>query len=211
MRNSAPIRPGRARHHDHALRQIDRLEHRMGDEDDGLAQVAPQRQQIVVEPEAGDLVERRERLVHQQNIGIGDQRARQRHPHLHAAGQFARIGIGEIRQARPAPAPRRRAPSACVGRRMRELQRQAHIFAHAGPRHQRRLLKHEADRMRPCAAPARWATLHRARRSARSGRRSAAAPSTCRSRTARAARRTRPCAHRDRAGPAPPRRCRRPW
>ena len=53
-------------------------------------------EQIVVEPEARDLVERGERLVQQQNIRIGDQRARQRNPHLHAAGQFARIGIGKF-------------------------------------------------------------------------------------------------------------------
>ncbi len=71
---------GPRRHHHHALRQIHRLEHRMGDEDDGLAQVAPQRQQIVVEAKAGDLVQRRERLVHQQDVRVGDQRARQRQP-----------------------------------------------------------------------------------------------------------------------------------
>ena len=87
------------RHHDHALRQIDRFEHRMGDEDDGLLQVAPQLQQVVVEPKARDLVERRERLVHQQNVRIGDERARQRDPHLHAAGQFARIAVGEFGEA----------------------------------------------------------------------------------------------------------------
>ncbi len=92
-------RPGRAVITSHPLRQIDRLEYRMGDEDDGLAQLAPQIKQIVVEPEARDLVERRERLVQQQNIRIGNERARQRDPHLHAAGQFAGIGIGN--SARP--------------------------------------------------------------------------------------------------------------
>jgi len=73
-------------HHDYALRQIHRLEYRMRDEDDGLAQIAPQREQIVVEPETGDLVERGERFIHQEDVGIGDQCARQRDPHLHAAG-----------------------------------------------------------------------------------------------------------------------------
>src|ERR1700681_3598529 len=63
------------RHHDYALRQVYRLEHRMGDEDDGLAQVAPQRKQVVVEPETGDLVERGEWFVHQEDIRIGDQGA----------------------------------------------------------------------------------------------------------------------------------------
>ena len=55
----------RAHHHD-AVRQIDRLEHRMGDEHDRGAQRLPHLQQVVVELEAGDLVERREWLVHQQ-------------------------------------------------------------------------------------------------------------------------------------------------
>ena len=41
----------------------------MGDEHHGLAQRLPERQQVVVEAEAGDLVERRERLVHQQELG----------------------------------------------------------------------------------------------------------------------------------------------
>ena len=53
------------RHHHDALRQVDRLEHRVRNEDDGLAECVPERQQIVVELEAGDLVERRERLVHE--------------------------------------------------------------------------------------------------------------------------------------------------
>ena len=118
----------------------------MGDEDDGLVQIAPQLQQIVVEPEARDLVERGERLVHQQDIGIGDQRARQRDPHLHAAGQFARIGFGEFGK----PDLRQRLADAPIGlrrRHVRKLQRQPHIVAHAGPRHQGRLLKHKADGM----------------------------------------------------------------
>src|SRR6202040_1165060 len=58
-------------HHDDPLREIDRLEHRMGDENDGLAHRLPERQQIVVEAKACDLVERGERLVHQQEFRLG--------------------------------------------------------------------------------------------------------------------------------------------
>ncbi len=83
--------------------EIDRLEHRMGDEHHGLARAACQSaEQVVVELEAGDLVERRERLVHQQQRRLGDQRARDRDAHLHAAGQLARIGVARSRRARPA-------------------------------------------------------------------------------------------------------------
>src|ERR1035441_679881 len=67
----------RARRHQHdALRQVHRLEYRMRDEDHRAAQRLPQRQQIIVELEAGDLVERGKRFVHQQQLRLGRQRAR---------------------------------------------------------------------------------------------------------------------------------------
>ena len=84
----------RSHHHD-PLREVDQLEHRMGDEHHGLAQRLPQRQEVVVEAKARDLVERGERLVHQQERGLGDQRARDRGAHLHAARKLARIALRE--------------------------------------------------------------------------------------------------------------------
>jgi hypothetical protein len=57
----------------------------MRDEKDRLVQIAPQRQQIIVQPETGDLVERGEGLIHQKDVGIGDQGTCQRNAHLHAA------------------------------------------------------------------------------------------------------------------------------
>src|SRR5207237_652984 len=60
---------------------------------------APQIKELVVEPKTRDLVERRERLIQQHNIRIGDERARQRDPHLHAAGQFTGVGIGKFGKA----------------------------------------------------------------------------------------------------------------
>ena len=118
----------------------------MGDEDDGLAKAAPQREQIVIEAELRDLIERRERLIHQEDVGIGDERARERHPHLHAAGQFTRKGVGEIGK----PNAGQRLIDACAGLGLRhasKLQRQPYVFAHAGPGHQGRLLEHETDAM----------------------------------------------------------------
>ena len=100
----------------------------MGDEDHGRAASLPQRQQIVVEPEAGDLVERGERLVHQQQLRLGHQRARDRDPHPHAAGQFARKGVREIRQADARQRLATRGPrQRLVG--MRELERQRTLAA----------------------------------------------------------------------------------
>ena len=43
----------------------------MGHEHDGPAQLVLQAQEVVVELEARDLVERGERLVHQQQAGLG--------------------------------------------------------------------------------------------------------------------------------------------
>ena len=44
------------------------------------------------------LVQRGEGLVHQQHARLHDQRARDRHALLHAAGQGVGIGVGEARQ-----------------------------------------------------------------------------------------------------------------
>src|SRR5215471_19044869 len=84
----------RGHYHD-PLREIDRLEYRMGDEDDGLAQRLPERQQVVVEAKARDLVERGERLVHQQQLRLGDERARDRGAHLHPTRELARVALRE--------------------------------------------------------------------------------------------------------------------
>src|SRR6201993_1891269 len=82
-------------HHDDPLREIDRFEHRMGDEHDGLAQRLPERQQVVVEAKARDLVERRERLPPQQERRLGDERAGDRGAHLHPTRELARIALRE--------------------------------------------------------------------------------------------------------------------
>ena len=56
-------------HQQHLLAEEGRLIDRMGDEQDRRAGVLPDPQQFVVEPVAGDLVERAERLIHQQSFG----------------------------------------------------------------------------------------------------------------------------------------------
>jgi hypothetical protein len=60
----------------------------MGDEADGLFRARPERQKLLVQVVAHDLVERAERLVHQQDIGIEGQRAGDRGALLHAARQL---------------------------------------------------------------------------------------------------------------------------
>ena len=117
----------------------------MGDEHDGRARCLPDLQQIVVELEPRDLVERGERLIHQEKLRLGDERARDRDAHAHAAGQFARKSMAEILQ--PDPVERRDdARTRFFGRRAFERQRQQDIVEHRRPGHQRGFLEDKAER-----------------------------------------------------------------
>jgi hypothetical protein len=57
----------------------------MGDEDDGAAALLLHAEEVVVEFLARDLVERGERLVHEEEPWLRGEGARDRDPHLHAA------------------------------------------------------------------------------------------------------------------------------
>ncbi len=78
-----PGRPGGK--DDDAVGEEHRLVDVVGDEDDGLALGLPQRQQLELQPLAGQRVERAERLVHEQDERVGGQRAGDRHALAHAA------------------------------------------------------------------------------------------------------------------------------
>ena len=67
----------------------------MGDEADRLVGARPQFQQLLVEVVAHDLVERAERLVHQQQIGVEGERAGDRGALLHAARELPGIFLLE--------------------------------------------------------------------------------------------------------------------
>ena len=82
---------GPRRHDDDPGAEIDGLGDRVGDEDDGLAGAAPEPVELVVEMIAGDLVEGAEGLVHEQEGGVEGERAGNRHPLLHAAGELPGI------------------------------------------------------------------------------------------------------------------------
>ena len=98
-----------------------------------MPNVCQSAQQIVVELEAGDLVERGEWLVHQQQLRLGDQRAGDRDAHLHAAGQFARIGAARTRRSptRSSAASTRVAPP--VASSAVEIERQQHVVERRSP------------------------------------------------------------------------------
>ena len=71
----------------------------MRDEDDGRPRRFPDAQQLLVHVIARDLVERAERLVHQQDRRSGHERARDRDTLLHSAGELTRKRVLESLQA----------------------------------------------------------------------------------------------------------------
>ncbi len=70
----------------------------MGDEQHRGAGLPADAQQQIIHLQPGQLVERAERLVHQQQVRLMDERAAQRDALLHAAGQLVRPGVVEGRK-----------------------------------------------------------------------------------------------------------------
>ena len=107
-RGAGLLDPALVHHHDE-VGQRHRLFLAVGDMDEGDAEPRLQRLQLLAHLDAQERVERRQRLVEQQDLRIGDQRARQRHALLLAAGELRRqaAGVGlhlhELQHAR-APA-----------------------------------------------------------------------------------------------------------
>jgi hypothetical protein len=67
----------------------------VGDEYGRQLAFPPQPNEVGVEPIAGEFVERAERLVHEEQVGLDDQTARDRHSHFHASRQLPRVVAGE--------------------------------------------------------------------------------------------------------------------
>ena len=63
-----------------------------------LAYALLQRAQFVLQLAADQRIERRERLVHEQDFRVGRERARQTDALLHAAGELVTVTIGPLRQ-----------------------------------------------------------------------------------------------------------------
>ncbi len=145
MASSRMHPPRMGGHDDDAAGQEDALEHAVGDESDGEALVLPKPQQVFVEPETGDLVERGKRLVHQAGCAAGSPAPGRSKP----ASSCRR----RARAAWNAATPDRWTRSSIASTSRRRLasrpaaqpERQPDIVEHARPRHQRRLLEDEPD------------------------------------------------------------------
>jgi hypothetical protein len=83
--------------HDHdPRREEDRLGDGVGDEQDRRARLLPDPEDLAVHPLAGHLVERAERLVHQEDRWRERQGAGDRHALLHPAGELERAVLQEV-------------------------------------------------------------------------------------------------------------------
>jgi hypothetical protein len=137
--------PGRApAEHDDALRQRDRLVDVVRHQDDGLVIGLDRVLQHALEIEPRLVVQRRERLVEQQDIGVHDQGADQRHALAHAAGQGFRIGVFKTGE----PKALEVFAGLAFGLDAVDaagLQAQQHVAEHGAPGKQQVLLHHVAD------------------------------------------------------------------
>src|SRR5215211_1346374 len=132
------------RQHNDAVGQDHSLLHIVGDEENGDPPHCMNAQQFPMHAAAGLRVEARERFVHEQNIRLADEAARQRNAAAHAARELVRIGVGEVTKLDQVQ--RRLRTSLPLGsRRGARLQCQRDIAYRAPPRQQTIVLKHVAD------------------------------------------------------------------
>ena len=157
-------RPGLAASTSTCSPRNSRLVDRMGDEQDGGAGLLPDAAQLLVQPVARDLVERAERLVHQQQPRAAEQRAGDRDALAHAAGQLVRevpspslrgrpASAARAASARPRQAARRRRPRAAARHSAAPCARAAARRPGTRSRATRfcaRLLRRVAEAPRPC-------------------------------------------------------------
>ena len=115
--NSRTIRPGPRRHDPHPVPEIHRLGDGVGDDEHGGLDLVPQVHDEPLHLEARRLVEGRERLVHQDDLGLEHERSGDRHPLLLPARELVRVlplvaTEADLLASTPARGPRARSPKA---------------------------------------------------------------------------------------------------
>src|ERR671915_2326942 len=127
---------------DDLVGDVDGLLDRMGHEDHGLALIAEQPQQVVLELAADLLVDRREGLVHQQDVGVHPEGPREADALPHPAGELVGVGVLEARQPHLVYI-RPRGLLALLAGQPAQLQAEGDVAQHRRPRHERQILEHE--------------------------------------------------------------------
>ena len=128
--------------------QTQRLVQIVGDENDGFANFLLQIQQHALHVAADQRIQRRERLVHQQDGGIVGQRASQAHTLLHAPRQLVGIAVLVTLQTH-ALEPFHRTLTTLLARHALNLQAVLGVFQHGVVREQRELLEHHRGLLAP--------------------------------------------------------------
>jgi hypothetical protein len=138
-------------HYDNIVGEYDGLPDIMGYQENGLSCLSPNLQDLLLYRQPRQRIERAERFVHQQNIGLDCKRARDFDALTHTAGQFMRIAIGEVAETDQVEqlfddrGGLRTQPSFRMERKAK-----GDVLRHGGPREQSRVLEHhEAIRARP--------------------------------------------------------------
>ena len=121
-----------------------RLGDAVGDEQDRLARLLPDAQQLEVHLLPRQRVEGAERLVHQHQLRVVDQRAGDRRALLHAARQLVGALVLGARQADQRQQVARPLAARLL-RQAEDLGRQQHVVDDRPPLQQQRLLEHHAD------------------------------------------------------------------
>ena len=118
--------PAALAHDRDPVAHLDRLVDVVGDEEDGLADLGLEAQELVLQALAVDRVDRAEGLVHQHHQGVRGERPRHPDPLLLAAGELRRVAVGEVgveadqlEQLGGARAARAPCPSRAAGARWR--------------------------------------------------------------------------------------------
>src|SRR5690606_1915128 len=136
--------PGAGAHHDDPAAEEDRLRHRVGDEDDRRAGLAPDAVHLDVHLLARERVERAERLVHEQDARLVQQRPAKRRALLHAAGPLVRQRLLEARETGQRD-ERVRALVGAAPVHAPHLGLEQDVLAHAAPLQERGPLEREPD------------------------------------------------------------------
>ncbi len=118
----------------------------MGDEDDGEAELPPQRAHEFLQADTRERVDCAERLVHQQYSGAAGESARDRHALLHAARELPGIVLFKTRKLHEADEFARACGNCLPRQRLAALQSERHVALHRLPGEKRpRVLLKDVD------------------------------------------------------------------
>src|SRR5579862_549146 len=176
---------GIGREQQHAIAHQDRFLDVVGDEDHALNRklpFAPEVEEIGAQVLRRQHVERGERLVHEENVGMDDEGSGETDALAHAAGQLARIG-GFVAVEADEVDGGQRAGADVLGRQAERFEAELHVLQDREPGEKREALEHHRDAVRRTID----SVAHIADRSARGRRETGDDPQQCGLARARAA------------------------